>query len=53
MTLVSGSVNKDAGNGNGKFDQIVDNLSYPFAQGGHALAIKMGLASAGNTNGYR
>lgn len=38
---------KDNKVGNSNFNQIVDNLSYPFSTGGHALAIKMGLASAG------
>jgi hypothetical protein len=38
---------KDSKVGNSNFDQIVDNLTYPFSTGGHALAIKMGLASAG------
>lgn len=38
---------KDPRVGNTQFNQIVDNLSYPFSTGGHALAIKMGLASTG------
>ena len=42
------SANKKTPNvGNTSFDQIVDNLAYPFTNSGHDLAIRMGLASAG------